>query len=83
MIQNVQNMLYSQAVVMLKQAEERTQAIVRGPYVETVHYAWDRALVAYEMPKMNALRRGRSGFSGRYAGDNRPYIKPTRGSREC
>jgi hypothetical protein len=81
MIRNVKDMTYGQAVVMLKQAEERIQS--GSSRTETAYHARDRALVAHEMPKMKASRRGRGGFGSRRAGDNRSHGKPTGGSREC
>ena len=88
MIRNVKDMPYGQAVVMLKQAEERIQAMGGGAR-ESAYHARDRALMARdrkpEMPKTGSPRRGRAGLSGfgRRAGDSRSRGKPTGGSREC
>jgi hypothetical protein len=87
MIRNVKDMAYGQAVVMLKQAEERIQS-GGSPHTETAYQARDRALMASNkpfrpaMPKIISSQRGRGGF-GRHAGDSRPRGKPTGGSREC
>jgi hypothetical protein len=97
MIRSASSMPYGQAVVMLKQAEERIQATSRSPRTETVYYARDRASMAQDRSvrtdMSNTSRRGRGGFGGRRTGDNRSYGKPTGdnrsygkptgGNREC
>ena len=81
-------MAYGQAVVMLKQAEERIQSVGGSSHTDTAYQARDRALMASNkharpvMPKIIPSRQGRGGF-GRQAGNSRPYGKPTGGSREC
>jgi gag-polypeptide of LTR copia-type len=82
MIRNTKDIKYGQAVLMLKQAEERIQATSgeRSYTTELAHNARERPLS--EKPRAKLAGRGRGSF-GRRAGDNRPRGRPTGGNREC
>jgi hypothetical protein len=78
---------YGQAVLMLKQAEERIQNASASRTIETAMSTRERALFALDKPKFKLFGRGRDpglrGGFGRRAGDIRAKDKPTGGNREC
>jgi hypothetical protein len=88
MIRSIDKIKYSQAVLMLKQAEERIQATSRaGCTTEIAMLTRERALFALDKPKFKPSGRGRDaslcrGF-GRRASDSRAKGKPTSSNREC
>jgi hypothetical protein len=87
MIRSTDKIKYSQAVLMLKQAEERIQAI-SGRTTETAMPTRERALFAFDKPKFKPSGQGRDaglrGGFGRRTGDNsKAKGRPTGGNREC
>ena len=89
MIRSIDQIGYGQAVLMLKQAEERIQGPSASRTIETAMSTRDRALFALDKPKFKPSGRGRDpghrGGFGRHAGagDSRAKGKPTGGNREC
>jgi hypothetical protein len=92
MIRSIDNIGYGQAVLMLKQAEERIQATSgAGRTTEIAMSTRERALFALDKPKFKPSGRGRDaglrgGFgrrAGAGAGDSRAKGRPTGGNREC
>jgi hypothetical protein len=90
MIRSINNIRYSQAVLMLKQAEERIQATSgAGRTTEIAMSTRERALFALDKPKFKPSGQGRDaslrrGF-GRCAsaGDSKAKGRPTGSNREC